>query len=82
LRRGFEGGRAPVFLVFQHHLEAAGIADAVDRRRQNGDDERAVDLGQPLVDRRQDHVGREALGISLFERLEHREDGAFTRPLA
>src|SRR5258707_13352218 len=38
---------------------------------------RAVDLGQPLVDRCQDRVGREALSNALFERLEHREDRAF-----
>ena len=64
-------GRPRPRLSCDHHLEAAGGADAAHRRRRDHDDEGVLDLAQPAdADRAEDDRRSEPLGDALLERLQ------------
>ena len=71
---------AEVAAVFDHHLEAADGAEAVDRRRREHHDEGILDAAQALVDLGGDRRAR-FLGLAgaLVERLERGEHDAGVR---
>src|SRR5271155_428359 len=72
--RRFQGGRAKVSSVLQHHLEATRAANAVHRGWLHGDDETVFDTRKPLIDGCEDHLRCQALLLSLLEGLEDREN--------
>ena len=63
--------------VLDHHAEAAGIADAGDRRRRCDEDEPLADRGQFLEQLALDGGGRlHGVVRALLERVKRHEDGA------
>ena len=76
----FERLQIGVAGAFEHELEPAGIAEAIDRRRPEDEDLGLIDLQEELAaqfvgDRFRVHFGRSA----LVERLKDDEDGAEVR---
>jgi len=76
---GLEDFQALVAAVFDHHLEAAGGAQAADRRRAEDEQHAVLDLAELLANGLEDRVGA-ALGLqTLVEGLERDEHRAQVR---
>ena len=75
LRRLLQRLQAASALVLDHHLEAAGIADATDGRRRDRDDEGVLDAAQPADQLALETVGGQAVLQPFLERRHGGEDG-------
>src|SRR5260221_11813767 len=67
LNRRLESRETMASLVLNHHLEAAGTADATHRWRRDYDDESGLDDGETLAQRGENGLGAQALARPPLE---------------
>ena len=78
--RALQGLRSAPGAVLDHHAEAAGIADAGNRRRRGNEDQAVLDRLQAHEQLALDRGGRlPRICGALLERIERDEDGARIR---